>query len=344
MAESNEKKEGIKIKVSPWAISTLILLAILAILLAYPSITGRAVSNGGNGVTGQKMLADEAANKSIDYINQYILAGQGTATFISVKEDNGLYNLKFSIAGRQYDSYVTTDGKLFFPSAIDISKTPETPTETTTVAKKTCADITKADKPLLEAFIVSNCPYGLQMQRVLAPVANILGDYIKVRYIGSVSSGKITSMHGDAEATENLRQICIREEQGTKYWDYVSCYMQKGDSEGCLNTAKIDKTKLNTCMTDANKGLKYAQEDFDRQDQFAVSGSPTLILNDEKVSEFDFGGRTADAVKTLLCCGFNTKPDVCEQALSTDQASTSFSETYSTASSASTASSGGCAT
>jgi hypothetical protein len=344
MAESSEKKEGIKIKVSPWAISTLILLVILAILLAYPSITGRVVSNNNNGVgITNKMSANDAANKSIDYINNYLLGGQGTATLVSVNEKNGLYNVKLSIADRQYDSYVTTDGTLFFPSGIDISKTPETVT-TTTVPQKTCADITKADKPLLETFIVSNCPYGLQMQRILAPIANILGNYIKVEYIGSISNGKITSMHGDSEATENLRQICIREEQSTKYWDYVNCYIKVGNSDTCLTSAGIDKTKLSTCMTDPKKGLAYAQQDFDLQNKYGVSGSPTLILNGEKVSEFDFGGRSADAVKTLLCCGFNTEPSVCSQNLSTDQAATSFSETYSSASSASTASSGGCAT
>jgi hypothetical protein len=33
-----------------------------------------------------------------------------------------------------------------------------------------------------------------------------------------VKNGKIASMHGDEEAKENLRQICIREEQKDKYW------------------------------------------------------------------------------------------------------------------------------
>ena len=47
MAEKSKKKEGIKIKVNPWTISTLILLVILAIFLAYPSITGRVVETNG---------------------------------------------------------------------------------------------------------------------------------------------------------------------------------------------------------------------------------------------------------------------------------------------------------
>ena len=170
------------------------------------------------------------------------------------------------------------------------------------------------------------------MQRILAEVvsnAPSLADSIKVRYIGTIESGKITSMHGDAEAQENLRQICIREEQAAKYWAYVSCYIKaSGSTDSCLASAAVDTAKLNTCMTDATKGLVYAQADFDKAGTYGVSGSPTMIMNGKTVSEFDFGGRTADAVKTLLCCGFTTKPSACSTALNTAQAATSFSATY----------------
>jgi len=60
-----------------------------------------------------------------------------------------------------------------------------------------------------------------------------------------------------------------------------------------------------------------------------------LILNGEKVSEFDFGGRTAEAVKNLLCCGFSEKPELCSKKLSETQAATGFSENYSSGDSSS---------
>jgi len=337
-----KKKEGVTIKIPKtniWMITTIILAIVLvAVLVNGKGITGQVVTP----VSGD---AQGIANKAIDYINKYMLAGQSTATLVSVNKDNGLYSIKLSIAGNNYSSYITTDGKLFFPSAVDMSVTPTTQTTETTVKAQTCDTLKKTDKPVLEAFIVSNCPYGLQMQRVLAPVAKILGSNIVVKYIGSVANGKITSMHGDNEAQENLRQICIREEQNAKYWDYVSCYLQKGDSSGCLVTAKIDSTKLNSCMSDATKGLAYAQKDFDAANNYQVQGSPTLILNGNKVSEFDFGGRSADAVKTMICCSFNKQPTVCTQKLSTDQAATSLSEVYSTTSgSTAEATAAGCGT
>ena len=174
------------------------------------------------------------------------------------------------------------------------------------------AEIVKSDKPILEAYIVSNCPFGLQMQRVLADViknAPLARENIKVRYMGTVSNGKITSMHGDKEAQENLKQICIRDEQNNKYWDYVSCYMKKGDTQGCLDSTGINITKLDSCVSDSKKGLAYAEQDFVLNRKYSIKGSPTLIMGGAKVSEFNFGGRTSEALKTVICSGFIKSQD-----------------------------------
>ncbi|MEM5793480.1 MAG: hypothetical protein QXY45_03975 [Candidatus Aenigmatarchaeota archaeon] len=199
-------------------------------------------------------------------------------------------------------------------------------------SEQACERLKKVDKPQLEAFVVSYCPYGLQMQRVLVPVHELLGKVadIKIRYIGSIENGKVTAMHGDQEAQENLKQICIREEQSDKYWNYISCFMKaQGRSEICSDEVKLDKKKLEDCIKDPNKGLKYAKVDFDLANKYSVTGSPTLILNGERVSEYNFGGRSAEAVKTLICCSMKTKTSECDTKLSSEQANIAFAETYS---------------
>ncbi len=283
---------------------------------------------------GEK-LAKQVADKTITFINENLLAQGTTASLVSILEENGIYKLTVKVGDQEPEVYVTKNGKLLFvQGVIDMSPATTTPEQTSgnsTTEKATCETLPKAQKPVLEAFVVSGCPYGLQMQRVLYEIVkNIpsLAADIKVEYIGAVESGKITSMHGDAEAQENLRQICLRQEQADKYWDYVGCYIKVGDSAGCLTTSGVNKAKLNTCMTDATKGIEYAKADFAKSGQYSVSGSPTLFLNGEKVDENDFGGRTAEAVKTLLCCGASQTPDVCSQSLTTDSAAASFSETY----------------
>lgn len=208
-------------------------------------------------------------------------------------------------------------------------------------AEEKCNAINKKDKPELNAFVVSYCPFGLQMQRILIPVNELLGKVadIKVRYIGSVVNNKITAMHGDQEAQENLRQICIREEQKDKFFPYLSCFMKEGKVDECLIEVKVDIAKLTTCMNDTSRGVAYAKEDFSLQDKYSVSGSPTLILNGATANEFDFGGRTAEAVKTMICCGFKTKPAECNKTLDTRQAATYFAKDYA---SSQTSSAGSC--
>lgn len=297
----------------------------------------------------EKTLAQQIGEKALDYVNKNILRGGMKASLIEAVEDKEmrLVKMKLKIGEDEFDSYATLDGKYLFPQVFNmeeekeegtkVSKTPSTP------EGKSCEELKKTDKPLLEAFVVSKCPFGTQMQRILLEIVkNIpqLEENIKVSYLGSISEGKITAMHGEEEAQENLREICLREEQKDKFWEYLSCHIKKGKVEECLKEAKVDEKKLEKCMSDSSRGLKYAKEDFEAQDKYKAFGSPTLVLNGERegVSEFTFGGRTAEAVKTLICCGFKEKPQFCEKKLDTRRAATGFSEEYASGSS----SAGGC--
>ncbi|MDO8486557.1 MAG: hypothetical protein Q7S77_02595 [Candidatus Staskawiczbacteria bacterium] len=278
------------------------------------------------------MSKENLAKKGVDYINNSVLSGQ-TATLVSTSEESGVVKIKINIGGQEFNSYITKDGKLLFPEAIQLEGDSNSqPAANANQPQKTnAADIVKADKSELDAYIVSQCPFGLQMQRVLSDVINSapsLTQSIKVRYIGTVVNGKITAMHGDVEAQENLKQICIREEQSDKYWSYVSCYIKAGDTTGCLSSTGIDTAKLNSCVSDKNKGLAYAQKDFDLNSKYGIQSSPTLILNGQVVSEFDFGGRTSEALKTLICTGSKNESGDCSKKLNTADAATSFSVAY----------------
>ncbi|MCX6723517.1 MAG: hypothetical protein NT094_05690, partial [Candidatus Staskawiczbacteria bacterium] len=175
------------------------------------------------------------------------------------------------------------------------------------------------------------CPYGLQMQRAMVDaVKNMpsLAQYIKARYIGSVSGSTITSMHGDAEAKENLRQICIREEQPAKYWNYVGCQMKAAGTEvSCGQSTGVDLAKLSACVSDPARGVAFAKKDFDLATKYNVSGSPTIILNGTSIQESGYGGRSSDGVKSMACAGFNAKPGFCSTKLNTVEAAVSFSGT-----------------
>lgn len=255
----------------------------------------------------------------------------------NLKKTSGVvsFELDLSTAGQTqtYTSYITTDGKILFTAGIIVGVLGEKTAAATPTPKaaQTCSDVKTSDTPHVTAFVVSQCPYGLQMQRAYAAAIGEqkdLANYLDVKYIGSVVDGKITSMHGEEEAVENHRQICVREEQKEKYWAYVSCYMKKGESESCMASTGVNVGQVSACMADANRGVAYAQKDFDIAKQFNIGSSPTLLVNNETiVSESGFGGRVPDALKSIVCCAAANKPAFCSQELSKTAIAASFSET-----------------
>ena len=289
-----------------------------------------SLSNLGFFGPSDKQLAD----KAVDYINNNGLT-QSPASLVSVSEESGLVKIKIKVGVNEFDSYITKDGKLLFPTALKMDGNKNSSSQNDQASDKqvaqTCDSLEKTANPMIEAYVVSRCPYGLQMQRAMSDaVKNVpsLAQYLKVRYIGSVDGNTVTSMHGDEEAKENLRQICIREEQASEYWNYVACQMQTGDTAGCEASTGIDSAKLNACVSAGSRGAAYAKEDFNLAAKYNVQGSPTLIVDGVKTSEFDFGGRSSDAIKTICCCASSTEPTFCSTKLNTAEAAVSFSPTY----------------
>ncbi len=304
----------------------LIVCFALAAALIYSQMSGSGSS---------KLTKESVIEKTVAFINENLLSEGTVAEQVGDIEEVDFYKFKIKIGENEFFSYVTKDGKTLLPQE-GIDMTAEIPSRNSTAQKpvaKTCEEVKKEENPVLEAFVVSYCPFGTQMQRILNEIVKEIPSFsenIKIRYMGSVQNGKVTAMHGEKEAQENLRQICLREEQADKFYSYLSCFLKSDDSEGCQSEAQIDKDKLSQCMEDSSRGISYAEEDFNLQNTYQVTGSPTLIINGERISEFNFGGRTAEAVKTVLCCGFASEPDSCGKTLSEEQAATGFSETYST--------------
>src|SRR3989344_1661381 len=216
--------------------TVLIVVALVAILVTGVLVSNKSLSSNVLSLLKVGMSNDAIAKKSIEYLNSSVLQNGQTATLKSISEESGLIKLEITIGTSTYTSYATRDGKLLFPEAfvIDTAKTSPTASNTpdgTAGGSVTPANVEKVAKTSLEAYVVSGCPFGLQMQRAMlnaVETAPALNDYMKVRYIGDVSAdGKtITAMHGKVEAEHNLEQICIREEQSSKYWKYVGKYME----------------------------------------------------------------------------------------------------------------------
>jgi hypothetical protein len=263
--------------------------------------------------------------KAMEYINEMLKEQGQSASLISWSEENGLYKIDFKIGDNQYQSFVTKDGKYLFPYALDLTKKIEEATGTEeTETQPTQAE--KRERPDVKLFVMSYCPFGLQMEKALLPVWQLLDDKVD---IGVYFVDYI--MHGKKEMEENLRQYCIQKEEKVKYLAYLGCFVKDGNSENCLKEAGIDQNKLNSCQQTADKEFKIS-ESFtetgyppfnvhqDLNEKYGVRGSPTLVINDTVVNI----ERSPEKVKEAICNAFLNPPDECNQKLPEETASPGF--------------------
>ena len=319
--------------------STIIIVVLLIIILS---------GLGCKGITG-RVTSDVAGEKALSFIKENMVRPGTNISIKDVEEDNGLYKITFEISvgpqSQEVESYVTEDGKMLFPSGIDMVKFEEekkaqSETTTTTVSQ----NIQKSDKPIAQAFVMSHCPYGLQFLKAYIPVIELLGDKadIEVNFVNYI-------MHGEDEMKDNTRIYCVQKEAREKLADYLRCYVEKHDYENCLQEAGIDKSKIDTCIQDADTEFeitKTFQESTSQfppypvddalNKQYGVRGSPTFVLNGKTISV----ARSSEAIKEAICSAFNNPPDECQQTLSSAAESPGFGPV---GSGSGASSGGGCA-
>jgi len=296
--DDNISKVKEKVKKNPWMIVSII-LGIAVIVLLVLVLKG--------GIVGGVIGSSDPVQNIVDYLNSETGGG---IEYVSHEDLGYLYQVVVSYKGQDIPVYVTKDGKYFVQGAIPItgqavSNTPEQTQET--------QEIPKSDKPKVELFVMTHCPYGTQAEKGLIPVLELFGDKVdsKIRFVHYF-------MHGDKEKQETYRQVCIREEQSDKYLEYLSCFLEAGDSERCLVKTKIDKNKLNSCISDKSKD--YYNEDSELSQSYGVRGSPTLIINGKIVNS----GRDSASFLKTICSAFNETPGECEKELSSSSPSPGF--------------------
>ncbi|MBI2102668.1 hypothetical protein HYT55_02420 [Candidatus Woesearchaeota archaeon] len=70
---------------------------------------------------GPQLTLKEAETKALSFVNENLLTAPFVAQVVSSVEAGDLYQITLSVAGQTVDSYLTKDGKLFFPQGLDTS-------------------------------------------------------------------------------------------------------------------------------------------------------------------------------------------------------------------------------
>ncbi len=183
----------------------------------------------------------------------------------------------------------------------------------------------KSDKPTVELFVMSHCPFGTQAEKGIIPVVKLLKGKInfQVKFVNY-------SMHGKSEIDENTLQYCIQKEEPNKYIDYLTCFLEKGDTAGCEKKVGLNMDKINQCIKNADKEFNITKNYEDKSSwlsgrfpkyevnnkenlKYNVQGSPTLVINGIVVQP---QSRSPQAYLKAICEAFKNPPAECKKVLS----------------------------
>jgi len=296
--EENKMAKGLdKLIKNPWAVTSIVLAILLIILVIYISM--------------HWMPSGKAANNLVNFLNDKVGGG---ITIQSVSSLGSIYQVNILYQGQEMPIYVSNDGKYFIQSISPIISSSSSDSGSQT------QEIPKTDKPVVDLYVMSFCPYGNQAENTMYPVYNLLKNKMQfnVHYIVSISGTTVSSLHGQKEVDEDMREACVLNESGMdKWWKFITYVNNNCGSDGscweaAAKNASLDTTKIKTCVT--NKGLALMKADEAASAQAGAGGSPTLIINGvQSSSVYQYGN--SEAYKSGICSGFTSSPSECSQTL-----------------------------
>ena len=314
---------------------TIILAAVVLLLIV---VGGYGIKKGTfSSFTFQNknLTEEEAKNKVADYINNNLVQPGTTAEVKGVAAEGDLYKVTVGVQGQEVTSYMTKDGSKFFANAFDMNAEKETQPDSQN-AEAEVKEIPKSEKPKVELFVMSYCPYGTQIEKGVLPVVGALGNKIdfQLKFVDY-------AMHDKKEIGENLRQYCIQKNEPEKLTAYLANFLKTGEGteDESMKEAGINAAQVTSCMTAADKEFQvtasyddkstwnngqFPQFNVDKADneKYGVQGSPTLVIN-ETVAQ---SGRDSASLLKTICSGFENAPEECSHELSSAAPSPGFGE------------------
>jgi protein-disulfide isomerase-like protein with CxxC motif len=190
----------------------------------------------------------------------------------------------------------------------------QTATETSSGASAAKAE-GKAEAPTLEMYVMSQCPYGVQVLNAIAPVKEQLGAglNLKVGYIGNGTPGSFQSLHGPSEVKGDIAQLCAAKHAPDKYLPMIVCQNKNPRAvdtnwKECAGESGIDATVLETCIN-GDEGAQLLAASFAEAQQKGAQGSPTMILNGKP---YEGGRKPRDFLKAACQATIGDQPQACK--------------------------------
>lgn len=223
------------------------------------------------------------------------------------------YKLSDSVTGASY--YVSEEAREAYLKAIGV----------------TLGD----NRPQIDFFVMSFCPYGNQAEELIEPVYQLLKEkadfnphYVIYSNYGDGSGCideemKYCSMHGLQELNQDVREMCVNNHFGSDaYFEFVLAINDEcssGDADTCWegvaksigwSEEKIENIK--TCQEE--EALTLLEKDKKLGDTLGVSGSPTVFIDGESYA----GARSSAGYQQALCNAFEEAPEECGELIQSE--------------------------
>ncbi len=169
--------------------------------------------------------------------------------------------------------------------------------------------------PTLEMYVMSQCPYGVQVLNAVAPVKQQLGDALnlKIGYIGNGTPGNFQSLHGQPEVKGDIAQLCAAKQAPKNYLDLIVCQNKNPRAvdtnwKECAGQTGIDAAALEACVN-GDEGQQLLAASFAEAQQKGAQGSPTMFLDGKP---YDGGRKTRDFLKAACNATTGDQPEACK--------------------------------
>jgi protein-disulfide isomerase len=264
-----------------WKVSTVVLLVLLILVIYSEGIpTGLSVAED-----------DEVVENSIAFINENLLMGMAEAELVDVSLDRGMYKLDLSVEGssglvQEFTSYVTKDGNLLFPSAVDMSEfevTVEEEEEELPVEERIEVDTTNdpfvgpenAAVTIVE-FSDFECPFCSRGYETVNEVKELYGDDVKI-----VFKNFPLSFHENAQKAAEASECAFDQDM---FWEMHDMMFENqeaitvDDLKAYAEELGMDTEVFNECL-DTGAKEEAVQADFDAGSEVGVTGTPAFFIN-----------------------------------------------------------------
>jgi len=165
----------------------------------------------------------------------------------------------------------------------------------------------------LDFYVMSQCPYGTQVEDAVAPVLKELGGNVdfNLDYIANDNGdGTFQSLHGQNEVDGNIVQLCAMKYEPDSYMDMIVC--QNKDASGIPSNWEecaqgMDVENIRECY-EGDEGKELLSQSVMASNSVGAQGSPTIYINDQPYS----GGRSENDFMRAICNEFDgDRPQPC---------------------------------